>query len=282
MKRYDGRLLKSIGPFSQMVPYIMDKRFDAQVFAKELVSTDKIDGFLREKREQGYELSYLHLLIACYVRLFAERPQLNRFIMNRKIYARKGIHISMAVKRALHDEAEETTIKFAFSGRENIFDVAKMVDEKIFECIHDGDQDKAVKTAGKIMALPGFTKTIMVGILKSMDRHNILPRAIIEVSPFHTSLFFSYLKSIKLNYVYHHLYDFGTAGIFAAVGKVKEIPTVEDGQIVIRKFCEIGYTLDERICDGLYFSNSLKLLNKYLSNPYLLETGLDKIHEDVD
>ncbi len=282
MKRYDGRLLKSIGPFSKMVPYIMDKRFDAQVFAKELVCTDKIDAFLKEKREQGYEFTYLHLLLTCYVRLFAERPQLNRFIMNRKIYARKGITISMAIKRALHDDAEETTIKFAFTGKENIFEVAKIVDEKIFECIHDGNQDQAVKTAEKIMSLPGLTKTMMVVILKSMDRHNMLPKEIIEVSPFHASLFFSYLKSIKVNYVYHHLYDFGTAGIFAAVGKVKEIPTAEDGEIVIKKYCEIGYTIDERICDGLYFSNSLKLLNKYLSDPYLLETRLMGIKEDVE
>jgi len=282
MKRYDGRLLKSIGPFSKMVPYIMDKRFDAQVFAKERVCTDKIDAFLHEKRDQGYDLSYLHLLLACYVRLLAERPRLNRFIMNRKIYARKGIYISMAVKRALHDDADETTLKFAFTGKENIFEIARMVDGKILECIQDGDQDKAVKTAEKIMALPGFTKTIIVGILKSMDRHNMLPKEIIEVSPFHSSLFFSYLKSIKVNYVYHHLYDFGTAGIFAAAGKVEESPTVENGMIVVRKYCEIGYTVDERICDGLYFSNSLKLLKKYLNDPHLLETGLTEIEEDVE
>lgn len=282
MKRYDGRLLKTLEPFNKLVPYIMDKRFDAQVFAKEMVYTDKIDNFLREKRIQGYSLNYLHLFISCYVRLFAERPKLNRFIMNKRVYARKGIYISMAVKRALHDDAEETTIKFYFTGKENIFEIVEIVDQKIAECLYDGNQDETQKIVERIMSLPGLTKTILVGMLKRMDRHNILPKEIIEVSPFHASLFFSYLKSIKSNYVYHHLYEFGTAGIFAAVGKVKEIPIVEDGMIVVKKCCEIGYTVDERICDGLYFANSLKLLNKYLDEPHLLETGLQEIQEDLE
>ena len=29
--------------------------------------------------------------------------------------------------------------------------------------------------------------------------------------------------------------------------------------------------MDERICDGLYFARSFKLLEKYIANPHLLE-----------
>jgi hypothetical protein len=121
----------------------------------------------------------------------------------------------------------------------------------------------------------------MTGILKSMDRHNFMPRKIIDVSPFHTTMFFSYLKSIKMDYVYHHLYDFGTTGIFVALGKIKKMPLVENDAVVVRNCIEIGYTFDERICDGLYFVNSLKLVEKYLEDPYLLETGLSESAEDI-
>lgn len=279
MRRCDGRPLKSIGPFIKMIPYIMTRRSDSQIFYKQLIYTDKINAYLKEKRDQGYKVNYLHFFISIYVRLIAERPQLNRFVMNNKLYARDNIFISMAVKRLLYDNAEETTVKFAFTGRENIFEVARIVDQKISECKPTAAPNNVDKIASRIMQLPG--KKMLIGILKGMDRHNLLPRAIVDTSPFHTSLFFTYLKSIKLDYVYHHIYDFGTTSIFVALGKVKKIPVVENNAVAIRSCCEIGYTLDERICDGLYFSNSLKLVEKYVEDPYLLETSLTELMEDV-
>ncbi len=279
MKRCDGRRLVSIGPFVKMIPYIMTRRSDAQIFFKQLVYTDTIDTYLRKKREQGYKINYLHFFISIYVRLIAERPQLNRFVINNKLYARENIYISMAVKRSLHDDAEETTIKFAFTGCENIFEIAQIVEQKISECVTTVSPNNVDKIASLIMSLPG--KKALVTILKCMDKYNLLPRAIIDASPFHTSMFFTYLKSIKLDYIYHHLYDFGTTGVFVALGKIKKIPVVEHDAVVIRSCCEIGYTLDERICDGLYFSNSLTLVKKYLQDPYLLETRLSERMKDA-
>lgn len=102
----------------------------------------------------------------------------------------------------------------------------------------------------------------------------MLPKSVIDASPFHTTLFFTYLKSIDTNYIYHHLYDFGTTGIFAALGKTIKMPIVENDQVVVKKCCQIGYTMDERICDGVYYARSFKLLEKYFYNPQLLESGL--------
>lgn len=282
MKRCDGRPLKSIGPFFKIIPYIMKRRSESQIFAKQIIVTDKIDAYLKEKREEEQSINFLHLFIAIYVRVIAERPQLNRFVMNNQLYKREGIFISMAVKRSLQDTGEETTVKFAFNGQENIFEVARIVKETIAGSIQAASSNETDKIATSIMSMPGFVKKTLVGVLKGLDKWNLLPRSIIDASPFHTTLFFSHLKSIKLDYVYHHLYDFGTAGIFVALGKVKEMPVVENNIVVVKKCCEIGYTLDERICDGLYFANSLKLFQKYLEDPHLLETGLNKIVEDIE
>jgi hypothetical protein len=281
VRRYDGRRLKSIGPFIKISPYIMNRRSDAQIFAKQVICTDSIDEYIHKKREQNFKISYMHLFIAIYLRVIAERPQLNRFVMNSQLYSRKGVFISMAVKRSLHDEGEETTVKFAFTGHENIFEIIDIINRKISENTEAGIKTETDRIAARIMSMPGITKKMLVGLLKSMDRNNLLPRSIIDISPFHTTLFFSYLKSIKTGYVYHHLYDTGTTGIFVALGKVEEIPLVENDAVVIRNCCEIGYTFDERICDGLYLANSLKLVKKYIENPYLLETGLAEIVEDV-
>ncbi len=272
MKRSDGTLLKSLKPFIKIIPYIMEKRSDAQNFSKQVFCADSIDRYITEKKEQGFRLNYMHLFIACYVRLLAERPELNRFIMNSQIYQRNDIYVSMAVKRSLRDEGEETTVKFKFTGNEDIFEITEIINKEIDKAMSYTVGTETDKLAEKVMSMPGFIKKLLVKILKTMDNYNMLPKSIIDASPFHTSLFFTYLKSIDTNYIYHHLYDFGTTGIFVALGQTEKLPMVEGDKVVVKKCCQIGYTLDERICDGLYFARSFKLLEKYLRNPHLLET----------
>lgn len=272
MKRSDGYLLKDLKPFMKIIPYIMEKRSDSQNFSKQVFPAESIDRYILEKKQLGNSFNYMHIFIAAYVRLIAERPQLNRFIMNNQIYQRNKIYVSMAVKRSLRDEGEETTVKFEFSGKENIFEITEIIDKNIAKAISYNEGNDTDKLAEMVMSMPGFVKKTLVRIIKLMDNYNLLPKSVIDASPFHTTLFFTYLKSIDTHYIYHHLYDFGTTGIFAALGKTVKIPIVENDQVVIKKCCEIGYTMDERICDGVYYARSFKLLEKYFYNPELLET----------
>lgn len=273
MKRSDGYLVKDLNPFVKIIPYVMEKRSDAQNFSKQIFPAESIDKYILEKKREGYNFSYMHVFIAAYVRVIAERPQLNRFVMNNQIYQRNKIYVSMAVKRSFRDDGEETTVKFEFTGKENIFEIAEIIDTNIAKALSEDNNDTD-KLAEMVMSMPGFVKKLLVRILKTADKYNMLPKSIIDASPFHTSMFFTYLKSIDTQYIYHHLYDFGTTGLFAALGKTVKLPVVEKDQVVIKKCCEIGYTMDERICDGVYYARSFKLFEKYISNPKLLETGL--------
>ncbi len=276
MKRSDGTLVKSLNPFMKAIPYVMEKRSDAQNFSKQVFCADTIDRYIAEKKEQGFNIGYMHLFIAAYVRLIAERPQLNRFVMNSQIYQRRGIFVSMAVKRSLRDDGEETTVKLEFTGQEDIFVITEIINRKISEAISCKKNNDTDKLAKRIMSMPGIVKKTLVKSIKFMDRYNMLHKSVIMASPFHTSMFFTYLKSIDTNYIYHHLYDFGTTGIFAALGKTVKMPMVENDKVVVKKCCIIGYTLDERICDGLYFARSLKFLEKYFNNPHLLEICINE------
>jgi hypothetical protein len=281
INRYDGRRLRSISPFVKIIPYIMPKRTDAHVFSKVVIETDSINSYIREKQLSGMRLTYLHVFIAVFVRVIAQRPQLNRFVMNNRYFARNRIWISMAIKRTLKDEGEETTVKFSFTGKENIFEIAQVIDKVIGENRQVGTGNETDKLAGIIMSLPNIIVKILMGAIRQMDKWNMLPGALIEASPFHTTLFLTYLKSIKLDYVYHHIYDFGNTGIFISLGREKRMAMAEKDKAVVKRVCVLGIAIDERICDGLYFANSIKLVHRYLANPYLLEEGLEKIVEDV-
>jgi pyruvate/2-oxoglutarate dehydrogenase complex dihydrolipoamide acyltransferase (E2) component len=198
---------------------------------------------------------------------------LNRFVVNGRIFKRNNIQISLAVKKRLTDEAEETTVKMTFDGTESIKDVMEIIHNTVKE--NKGDisngTDKIAKT---LTSTPNFMIKIMVRFLMWLDKHGMLPKSIIEVSPFHTSLFLVNLKSIKMETVYHHIYNFGTTGIFVSMGKETLEPRVVDlstKEIGVKKIMKMGIVVDERISDGLYNSLSLREFKKIMENPYILD-----------
>ena len=76
--------------------------------------------------------------------------------MNNRIYARNRIWISLSIKRTLKDHGEETTVKFTFTGHENIYEIAKIVNKNIAESIPVGTNNKVDKIADGIMSLPNI------------------------------------------------------------------------------------------------------------------------------
>ena len=130
--------------------------------------------------------------------------------------------------------------------------------------------------------LPSWLLAGIVNTLMWMDRHNIMPKAIIDISPFHTSFYLTNLKSLGINHIFHHVYNFGTTGLFIAIGKEKMVPVVEKQKLATKKHMGFGLVADERFCDGLYFALALRQLKKILLDPKQLEIALEKKVEDVE
>lgn len=282
-KRADGRVIKGLDPLMKIMPYIMKTRNDSMTMYEEMFPCEAMDAYIKEQQEQGLKMTYMHILIAATVRMLALRPQLNRFVMNGKVYARPKIWVSFTIQPSLRDESAETTIKLCFEGTETIQEIATAVNEAIRkETVKREGENDTDKLARALTTIPSPIIRLAVNTLMWMDKHNMLPKAILELSPFHTSFYITNLKSLGINHVFHHIYNFGTTGLFLAMGKEKMVPVVnKDGEIVTEKHMGFGLVSDERFCDGLYYALSLRQMRKILRNPKILETPLDKRVEDV-
>ena len=113
-----------------------------------------------------------------------------------------------------------------------------------------------------------------------MDKHGLLPKSIIDASPFHMSLGITNLASIKTNHIYHHCYDFGTTSIFIAMGNPREIAKTVNDEVALERCIPMGVTMDERICSGAYFAIAFRYFKKLLENPEVLEEKPDEIVPD--
>ena len=282
-RRRDAYKLKGIDPIVRMTGYIMPYRYDAQVGLTLEIRCEEMDRFIEEQEKLGNKFTYMHIVISGLLRMIALRPKLRRFLMGGRVYSRKTIDFAFAVKKQLTDDAEETTIKVSFTGHEGIFDVKEILDREISKNKVVTEENKTDRMAKLLLSIPHFILKPAVAFLKWTDRCGFLPKAVLEASPFHVSLFLTNMKSLGTNHVLHHLYDFGTTAIFASMGKEKYEPCVNfDKKLEVGKVMKMGFVIDERICDGLYYAKSIKVGKRHIENPELLMERLETVLEDPE
>lgn len=279
--RPDGRRIKNVDPMQLITCFLMKKRYDSMNFFEDTINCEEWDTYIKEKAEEGIKMGYMHIFIAGVVRMIALKPRLNRFVMNGKLYARPKIWVSFTIHPELHIDSPDTTIKLEFEGTESILEIADKINEAIRkETVLRTEENDTDKLARVLTSMPSWILNIVAAVLKWMDRHNIMPKSIIEFSPFHTSFYITNLKSLGINSVFHHTCEFGTNGLFFAMGKEKHVPVVVRGNVEIQKLMPFTLTCDERFCDGLYFALALREFKKLMRNPRVLEKRLEKKVEE--
>ncbi|MEX1375889.1 MAG: hypothetical protein AB1Z23_00310 [Eubacteriales bacterium] len=277
--RADGRRIKSLDPMFLIIPHLMTKRYDAQVSGETEINYTQIKRYINKKAKEGISISFMSVLIAAYLRMITHMPELNRFIINRKIYARNDFWVSFVVlkKQSTDDSNIETVAKIKFELNETIFDVARKIIETIDENRKTETENMVDKLAKFFMSIPLLSR-VLIDIVKFFDQIGILPKSFLDDIPFHTSLFVTNMASINTGSVYHHVYDFGTTSVFISIGKPK-FKNKPNGEKTLN--IPLGVVVDERICAGVTFARAYGHLTKYLSNPELLEVPPESIKEDV-
>ena len=278
--RADGKRLKNFDPMYTVAAHVMNKRIDAMNMVTLDIPYDPVQNYINEKRKQGKNISHMAVLVSAYLRTVTEFPLLNRFIVNCKPYARNELSIAMVVMKA--GELDHGTMsKMYFEPTDTIFDVNEKINTYIDENRNAPENNGTEKFIKILLSIPGILR-IGVGFFKLLDKYGLLPKKIIDISPFHNSLAISNLASIRTNHIYHHCYNFGTTSVFITMGNSREIPKRHGNEIVFEKCMPLGVVMDERICSGGYFAMAFRKMSKYMKNPALLELPPEVINEDPD
>ena len=278
--REDGKRLRHTDPMYRVAAHIMDKRVDSMNMITIDIPYEPIQDYINKRRKEGVRISHMSLVIAAYLRTLAEFPELNRFVVNKKIYTRNEVAIGMVVLKSGEDH-NGTMSKMYFDKTNTIFEVNNIINKYVEENREAPENNSTEKLIKILLSIPGLLN-FGVKVFKLMDRYGLLPKAIINASPFHMSMGITNLASIRTNHIYHHCYEFGTTSLFMAMGNLREVPKRKGDEIVFVKSLPIGVTMDERICSGSYFAIAFRALKKYLANPELLETPPEKVIEDED
>ena len=276
--RKDGRKIKTIDPMYKIIGQIMVDRNDAMNMIELTVQQDPIRKYIRRKKDEGYTFSHLAVVMAAYIRTVAEYPFLNRFVVNRTLYARNEVAVGMVVLKP--GETEGTMNKMYFKPDMTIYQIQEVLDEYINTNRGTGETNSTDKIINTLLSIPGLAR-VGVSILKWMDWHGLLPKAIINASPFHCSMTITNLASIGTNYIFHHVYNFGTTSMVMAMGNTREDAVRRHGEIVFEKVIPIGLVMDERIAEGVQFAMACRKLQSSLQDPSILEQPPAEVKEDI-
>jgi hypothetical protein len=245
-----------------------------------------VERYIRQKRKEGLtDFGITHVLLAAYVRGLCKYPQLNRFISGQKVFSRgEDIQYCMVIKKEMTIDSPDTSIKVHLRRTDTAEDVYNKLNAAVAEVKATQDLDSGIDNLiGYLNLIPGVLLKFVVWLLKLLDYFGLLPKFLLELSPFHGSLFFTSMGSLGIPPIYHHLYDFGNLPVFGAFGcKRRALEVQEDGTLVSRKYVDFKYTMDERIVDGFYYASFFKHYKRILQHPEILDTPPVEINRDID
>ena len=282
-RRPDGRRVERIDPVMRITPYVMPMRCDAQVFLKHRADMEVMSRYIRrQKQEKGEKISYMQILVAAYVRAVSHNPEVNRFIMNKQLFARNNCSAAFTILKDPADaDKGEAVVKIKFDPTDTIYDVRDRMEAGV--AANRGDQPAGFmdKLLNFLFAVPGLA-TVVVGLVRFLDRYGLAPGVLMEELPFYVGMYITNTASIGLHDVNHHIYNWGNVGLFLGMGTTERIAVVENGETRMKRYIPIGITADERVCSGAHYARFFTDWKRYIEHPELLETPPDKIRYDKE
>jgi len=265
--RSDGEYLYKVHPYRKVMLHIMPTRNESYVLYDDFVVADELLRYLDQVKGR-FHCDMQHMVVAGVAHAIRKTPSMNRFVVGRRLYQRKGVWVTFSMKREkLNRAAKLTAVKREVTENESIKDLCDALNASI-----KVERSDAVTYTDKEVGLfAKIPRPVMVGavkIFKLLDYYNLLPASFIKNDGFYTSIFVANLGSLGMKAGYHHLYEWGTSPLFLMVGRMEERVFVEDGQLVTKKVIPLRFTYDERIDDGLNAGHGIKGVVDALENPF--------------
>ena len=280
-RRPDGRRVKKLDPIVQITPYLMPMRCDAQVFLEHKADYEKLSRYIVRKSQEGERITFMQILVAAYVRAVSNNPEVNRFIFNKQYYSRNNCSVSYTVLKSPQEtDSSETTVRILFDLTDTIFDVRDRMNDAVDKSRATEDGDFVIKLARTLLAIPGLA-TLIVGIVRLLDRYGLAPSVLMKELPFYSGLYLTNNGSIGLHHPLHHIYNFGNVSLFFGMGSILKEAVVEpDGKTRMRRVLPIGITADERVCSGAHYAAFFFDVIHYMDHPEKLEVPPEQVRFD--
>ena len=253
-------------------------RMENEVYINTDIDVTTLSDYIEAKKAAGEHITYFQAFTTAIAKIFFSRPKLNRFVSNRHMFEHNEVTLSFVAKMSLNDRSEEIMLVIPAEAEDDMASLSEKVSKKVENLRGSSVSKKGANSAIDVLGkLPNFIRVPIFGLIKFLDRKGLCPSSLMKDNIYFSSMIISNLGSIRCGAIYHNLANFGTCSGLTSIGEVRPVKVIaEDGSESIKKMCEFGITLDERIGDGYYFAKSCKMIEYVLMHPELLEEPVGK------
>lgn len=275
--RYDAKRIQ-VPALMQGCIDLKPNRYENEVYINCDVDVTPLYEYIEKKKAEGEHITYFQAFLTAISKVMFSRPKLNRFVSNRHLYEHNDVTLSFVAKMSLNDKSSEIMLVVPVEKDDNMTSISQKTAEKVAKLRSKSAEIKGANKATETLAkLPNFIRIPIFGIIKGLAKRGHLPKSLTKDNIYFSSVIVSNLGSIRCGAIYHNLAEFGTCSGLMSMGEIRTVKVLDDqGQETVKKLCEFGITLDERIADGYYFAKSAKMIEYVLMHPELLEEPIGK------
>lgn len=276
--RFDATYLKDVDSMHFIMPFMYPDRCDNQAFFTFKIDLTNLNAYLAKKNADNpdYKYNMFQCVVAAALKTIFLRSKLSIFIHNRKMYRRNEVSAAFTVKQEFADNGGEVLAFLHAKPEWTIDDVHNEIHRQLLKLKTKGYADESTSIIDKLNKAPKWITRPLIGGICRLEKIGLIPPAMVETDPYHSSIVLANLGSIGLPNGYHHLTNWGTTSMFLLIGTIGRLPFYENDTVTFRDGVEIGFTVDERIADGFYFARSIKMLQLFLQQPELLERPMNE------
>lgn len=175
--RQDGKYIKCEDGIHAIMPYLMPKRCEAEVYTKVILDITALKKWLDTKNKNlDFKMTYFHALSAVFAKTIYNRPLLNRFVQGHRTYERNEVSLAFVAKDKFSDNAEEKMLVLKVEEGENASELASRMVNYISTTRKSGTNslDASLKFLTK---MPRWLLRIIVIIIRFLDYHGLVPKS---------------------------------------------------------------------------------------------------------
>jgi hypothetical protein len=270
-RRADGDLVKDSTDLRRMMPYIMRTRNDAAVYFEQRIDVRNAERFVRAFNQAHPETraTLFHVILWASRNGVAEFPRLNRFVAGGRLYQRKGLWISYSAKQRMQKGAPLMVLKRRCEPEESFAAMVAAIGAQLQSAKFGGEKASIDGEMRLVLALPGFLRRVVMLVYRTLEANGMFPEFFVDGDALYSTVFLTDLGSIGMDPAYHHLYEYGTIGIFGAIGRARTelVGDPNSGRMERKRMATVRWSFDERVEDGLYAGYGLKHVQRLIEDP---------------
>ncbi|MGZ6998740.1 MAG: hypothetical protein ACXVLZ_10975 [Acidimicrobiia bacterium] len=270
-RRADGDLVEDGTDLRRIMPYVMRTRNESVVYFEQRIDVRAAERYVRAFNEAHPETraTLFHVVLWAAREGLAAHPGLNRFVAGGRLYQRKGIWISYSAKQRLKRGSPLIVLKRRFEPDESFLAMVSAMRTQLSSAKFGGERSSVDGELGIVLKLPGFLRRVVFAAYRVLEALGAFPRPFIDNDPLYASLFLTDLGSLGMDPAYHHLYEYGTIGIFGAIGRARTelVGDPNSGRMERKRIAVVRWSFDERVEDGLYAGYGLKHMQRLVEDP---------------